>query len=214
MNRTISIAAVIVILAALAYWTMNSIDMHSKSKAEDPALSGLNSNEKRGKASTNFAAWHEYIAPSDQFRVLMPTPPHYATENIADPKTSEMRNYQIFVSTKDDGSIFSVYLISFTDKFRKSYDEAFLENFMREMLNSNPKTNIKNIKLVDFRKGKAVDFDLETQDVNILGKAFLDGQTLYILSETTKPQGKDLKEFEFFVNSFQLTKPADSTTKK
>jgi hypothetical protein len=128
-----------------------------------------------------------------------------------------MRNYQIFVATKEDGAIFSVYLISFPEKIGKNYDEVFLENFMNEMLKSNPSTHVNDVKMVPFRTGKALDFNLETHDASILGKAFLKGKTLYILSETTKPDRKNPKEFEFFVNSFQLmqkTTPSDNIKMK
>lgn len=211
MNRSISIAAVLAILA-LAYWAFYSKDMHSNLENTNPrAVASEGQGQVQQLPPASFAGWHEYVAPSGQFSVLMPTLPHTAMDNIADPKTSEMRTYQIFVSAKEDGSVFSVYLISFSDKMRKSYDQVFLENFMKEMLTSNPHTQVKDIQLVDFNKNKAVDFDLETQEAKILGKAFLVGQTLYILSETAKPDKMNPKDFDFFVNSFSLNPKAKSS---
>lgn len=215
MNRSLSIIAVLIVLAVIFIWMFNVGDRHAALKDENTTV-GINK-ASVANLPTDFHSWNEYTAPKQEFKILVPNPPHHATEDIQDPKSHEMRNYQIFVSTKDDGALFSVYLISFPEKQGKNYDEIFLENFMNEMLKSTPTTTVKEIKMVPFREGKALDFDLETKDATILGKAFLKGKTLYILSETTKPDKKNPKEFEFFVNSFQLmqkTTPSDNIKTK
>lgn len=213
MNKTLSLIALLVALAAIYFWMFNGHDRPSnlETTAETTATPSAVANVE------GFHDWNEYTSPNQQFKVLMPHPPHNAIEDIQDPKTKEMRNYQIFVSAKEDGTLFSIYAISFPENAGKNYDEAFLQNFMNEMLKSNPTTKVKDIKIVAFRDRKAVDFDLETQDAAILGKAFFKGKTLYVLSQTTKHDKKNPKEFEFFVNSFQLmqkTPPSDKIKAK
>src|ERR1700722_19749969 len=54
----------------------------------------------------DFQKWHEFTAPTGKFKVLFPTLPQHATENVDDPKTNEKHKYDIFVSEKEDGTIF------------------------------------------------------------------------------------------------------------
>jgi hypothetical protein len=207
MNRGISIAVVLLILAGLIYWAFDGKDIHSSLGKSENAIPG----------PKDHASWHEYTAPGDQFTVLLPVLPHTAKEELVDPKSNEKRNYQIFVSTKDDGTIFSVYMISFSEKLGEKYDDAFLENFMKEMLKSNDKTRVHDVKLVKYGPGKALEFNLETSEAAVFGKAFLSGQTLYILSQTTKPEQKNPNDFDFFANSFKLmqkTEHSDTINKK
>ena len=63
----------------------------------------------------NFQDWKEFSSPDGEFNVLFPTLPQHAKENLTDPKTNEVRKYNMYVAEKNDGTIFMISLISFPD---------------------------------------------------------------------------------------------------
>ncbi len=197
MARFVSAALILLIAAGIFLW------FRSSKESLTPQLPTLSPS-----ASIDVNKWQEYTAPRDQFKVFLPGLPHHATENMAEPKTKEKRNYQVFVASKDNGTIYSISLISFPEKAPGDLTEDFLQSFVNEMLTANPKNTIKDFKLSLWNQGKAVDFNLENAGAVVLGKAFLDGNTLYVLSVTTKPEILNPQEYNFFVNSFQLMNPA------
>ena len=95
-------------------------------------------------------------------------------------------------------------MISFPGKPSSVLDNEFLQNLIKEMLTTNPKNQIKDLKTSEWHKGKAVDFDLENEGASVNGKAFIEGDTVYVLSVATTPEFANPQEFNFFVNSFQL----------
>ena len=155
----------------------------------------------------NIADWYEFTAPDSTFKVLMPGLPHHATESNTEFKTNEMRQHELYVSSKDDGTLFSVLLITFPQKKKEELNSDFLVDFMTAMLKSNQQNKIQFMKPVTFNNTKAVDFSVENQEAVIDGKAFIKDNTLYVLSRTSNLDNRNKKEYDFFVNSFQLGTP-------
>lgn len=162
--------------------------------------------EEIKKLSPSSETWHSYTSPNQEFRVLMPGRPIHASDSIKDPKTKEIKQYEIFISNKEDGTLYSINLISFPQNEKKELDDQFLENVLTEMLNSNPDNKIKSITPTNFDERKAFDFVVDTANTSIYGKAFLKNKTLYVLSTTSaKKDNLNLQEFDFFLKSFQFT---------
>jgi hypothetical protein len=151
--------------------------------------------------------WYEFTAPEGTFKVLMPGLPHHATESNQESKSNEMRHHELYVASKEDGTLFSVYLVTFPQRKKEELNPEFLLSFIKEMLDSNQTNKVQYVKPITFNKINAVDFSVENQEAMIDGKAFFKDNTLYVLSTTAKMDRRNKKEYEFFVNSFQLGTP-------
>lgn len=153
----------------------------------------------------NLQNWHEFSEPSQNFKVLFPTLPQHATEKTEDPKTNTTRQYEMFVSEKDNGSIFMISLITLLEEAKKDPDEKLLKNVLNEMLTASPSSTIKTMQLGQYQNYPALDFTIVNDQINVDGKVFIVDKTLYIISSVSKLPNYNREEYDFFVNSFQLT---------
>jgi hypothetical protein len=169
--------------------------------------------EKKAWDLLHVEDWHEFTPPSEKFKVLVPTLPQHATEKIGDPKTKEARIYDMYVSQKENGSIFMISLITLLDNPNKSLDEKMLASVVDNMLTASPNTKVKLMQMGQYKEYPAIDFSIENEQVNVDGKAFLVGNTLYLLTTVSKQNDYNRKEFEFFANSFQLMPAGNSEVK-
>lgn len=161
-----------------------------------------------------FQKWHEFNSPTAQFKVLFPTLPQHATDTIDDPKTKQSREYDMYVAEKDNGTIFMISIIKMMNKDVK-IDENALTAVMDDILVANPQSKLKTMQVGTYQSHPALDFSIENDQVNIDGKAFLEGNTLYLLTSAAKLPNYHKNEFDFFVNSFQLLNlPVASEAKK
>jgi hypothetical protein len=187
MTRWISLALVI---TALIIGTLSVYVFQSHTAADS--------------LSTNTSSWLEFTAPEGSFKVLVPSLPHHAKESHQESKSHEMREHELYVSNKDDGTLFTVYLITFPNRTKTELDSKFLLDFIQEMLSSNQDNKIEFIKPVRSNKVSGVEFSVENHEAMVDGKAFIKDNTVYVLSMTAKIDNRDKKEFEFFINSFEL----------
>jgi hypothetical protein len=170
--------------------------------------------KKNEETTFNKEHWYKYISPKGNFSILFPNMPHSAHELKREEKNQEKREHELFVATKENGTLFSVYLITFPEKKTLEDKSEFLIEFIKEMLNSNPQNVIKAIKVEPYRNMNAVDFTVEVEEATIDGKAFVKGNTAYVLSTTAKNENTNKAEFDFFTNSFAWLKEAQTHQKK
>lgn len=195
MSKLIPLILVVAALAGGVLWMVSK-------RSDSASLAEM-------QVRPHFENWIEFLDPQGQFKVLVPSLPHEAKENVTDKFTNKVLPYQIFVSSKDEGTIFSINLISFPENKEEKYDEKFLEKYMNSMLTNNPENQLKNFKINNFQKAKALDFSVENQNVRVTGKAFIVDRTVYVLSSTTKLENHNPVEHDFFINSFQLLPSAN-----
>ena len=67
-------------------------------------------------AQASMTTWHDYTSPQGKFHIKFPSLPHYATETLEDPATHEKRLYDFYLSSKDEGTIYAVNMITFPEK--------------------------------------------------------------------------------------------------
>ncbi len=142
--------------------------------------------------------WREFTPRSQKFSVLLPVLPQHASENQAD------RHYEMYVSEKNDGTLFMISLINFKNPIDTKHHEVVLNSIMEDLLNSNPTNELKSSNNDTYENRKALDFTIENKEIVINGKAFMDDQTLYVLTRISKLNQQDKKEFDFFIHSFHL----------
>lgn len=150
-------------------------------------------------------SWHEFTPPSNKFKVMFPTLPQHATSKLNEPKTNEPRQYDMYVSEKDNGTIFMISIITILQHSNGyAINEKALTSVINDILANNPNGKIKTMELGSYKEYPAIDFSIENDKVNIDGKAFIVGNTLYLLTSAANMDHYQRSEFDFFLKSFQL----------
>lgn len=166
-------------------------------------------------SATDFQHWHEFKA-SDKFRVSMPTLPQHATEKQAAHLTGTSqegqagmvdRIYDMYVSEEANGTIFMISLITDAGNQKTKLDASILTHIMSEITAHSPSSKVNKMEMGKYKDFPAMDFSVTNADVNIDGKAFTDGNTLYVLTSVAKSQNYNPAEFDYFVRSFELLTP-------
>ncbi|KAF3362382.1 Uncharacterized protein PHSC3_001049 [Chlamydiales bacterium STE3] len=150
-----------------------------------------------------FSDWHRFVSTEDQFAVKLPVIPQHATQSIRDPLTNKPRIYDMYVAQKEDGTIFMISLIKFPEVIQASND-VLQKTIINDMIASNPKNQLKDIKVSNYHNHKASDFKIENEEHIVIGKTFVNGKTLILLSTIFNHNAMNEQEYEFFVNSFEL----------
>lgn len=188
----ISIAILILLILLGFYFSKDSYEL----------LPDFPSKELKVK---KFEDWHEFKAQNGKFKVMFPVLPQHATENKIDPKTKHVRKYDMYVSEKNNGTIFMVNLITFEESSNEMQDkEKLLKQTIDDLAASNPKNKITQMNVGAYHNQKALSFTIENPDLIMDGKAFIHDHTLYLLSVIAQVLHYDQKEANFFLNSFLL----------
>ena len=187
-------------LAGLAALVMGGFLLFYFSR--DFSRSTLQQKEMQEYADAEFETWHEYTSPLSKFKVLLPVLPQHGQDTVNAPDAPGKREYDLYVSEKDDGTIFMISLIKILND--QKLDENTLTAVMNDILKATPNNKLKTMQLGKYKEYSAIDFSIENDEVNINGKAFIVGNTLYLLTSVSKMMNYKKQEFELFVNSFQL----------
>ncbi len=152
----------------------------------------------------NFQEWKEYHSPSGAFTVLLPTLPQHATESIKDPKTGNIRNYDMYVSERIDGTIFMISLITFQDLSSNSDPETLLLSMMNDMVASNPDNVLKAEQTGSFQGHPSLDFTMSNNEHHIDAKTFMIDNIMFVLTRISNAKNYNTSEYTFFINSFEV----------
>lgn len=155
-----------------------------------------------------FNGWHEFIPPNGKFKASFPSLPQHATQKLEDPKSKESRQYEMYVSEMENGTIFMISLITMLDPQKGKIDEEVLKTVINDIVSTNPNSKVKQMKMGTYLDNPAMDFSVENGVVTIDGKAFIIGNTLYLLTSAAKIDSYKPNEFNYFLKSFKLTKPS------
>lgn len=153
----------------------------------------------------NFQNWHEFSSPNGEFKVLLPTLPQRAVENINDPESNEMRKYDMYVAEKNDGTIFMISLITFPNDRTNNDTEMIMQKMMNDMIAGNPTNELRSVKAGQYKTYDSMDFAYGNEELSVDAKTFMAGNTLYVLSRIVRTQNFNTNEFNFFINSFELS---------
>lgn len=157
-----------------------------------------------GHAETDFAEWVLYTSPTASFQVFFPTLPQTASSVVTDPSTQEKKGLMTHISQHRDGTTYLVNVIVIPEESRDKGDEAALNEAIQQIVAANPNNQLKEIKNNTHKNNKAVDFAIENGKNEVIGKAIKQGNYIYVLT-VMHPEGTiDPKEFNFFINSFEM----------
>lgn len=152
----------------------------------------------------SFQNWQDYSPPDGAFEVLFPTRPISAKENVQDPTTKQTRKYDMHVSEKNDGTIFMVTRITFVVPPGIKDPQELMNQMAEDMLNSNPQNLLHLKQNTSYREHEALDFAFGNDETTVHARTFVEGNTLYVLSRLSKVRAADDREYQFFLNSFDL----------
>ena len=174
--------------------------------SKHPSGSPLSGPPEENLIIFGFENWHEFTSPDGDFKVMLPTLPQHASDMIKDKNNGEERKYDMFVSEKSDGSVFMINVITFAAPPDEKQKDQLRRTMMNDVLKSNPNNNLLRAETTSFKEVPALDYAIENTEMNVDSKVFVTDRALYALTRLVKKERHNQKEFDFFTNSFDLSK--------
>lgn len=193
------IVLIFVALAAAGYLIFNNYQSVYKVLPGD-----VNQPAQVGEYDT----WRPFSSDDGAFSVLFPALPQRAEDSLPDPDSGEVRKYDMYVAEKNNGSIFMVSLITYSENEELSA-AMLLKTVKDEMVAAHPANKLISSETGTFEGHPAIDFSIENPDAHIDGKAFIVGRTLYLLTHVAKRDQYRRDEFDHFLHSFKLASTGD-----
>lgn len=160
---------------------------------------------KVDKSSTTQLDWLEYVPPSKNFKVKLPTLPQSTAKTFTDPKTQEKRNYEVYVSEGKDGAVYMINIITFSDLKSGIQEDDMLTEVANDMMTTHPDNKLIKTEAGKFLGHPSLTFSLAGPKLEINTLTFVNGKILYVLTRVSPVESTDRKEFNFFTSSFELT---------
>lgn len=157
------------------------------------------------RSMPQFADWREFKAPKGAFEALFPTIPQHASQTVKDPKTGQVRNYDMYVAQRSNGTALMVSLIEFPG-YTGSLEEL-KKTIVNDMLVSNPQNQLKSMTVGMYKLFPTIDFVIINQTTVINGRIFSDGNVIYLLSGIFNNAFFNQEEYDHFINSFEWMAP-------
>jgi hypothetical protein len=152
-----------------------------------------------------YSDWNEFIPKTGLFKVRLPSTPQFANETVNIPGTDFKRLYEMYASEKINGAVFMVSVITYPPTFPITNNDELLHEVIDELVSSNPNNRLLETRDVEFQSHPNVDFHMVNKEYDIEGKAFLVDKTMYVLTYVVKNTDYDVKDYQYFLNSFVLT---------
>lgn len=147
--------------------------------------------------------WIDYVPPSKKFSAKFPISPQHGTDRYKDSKTNEVKQYEMYIS-ESNNKVFMISVIAFLNKESVQDEELILRNTINDMISSNPGNKLEKMQFGSHDDKKTADFMIDNDAYTITGRAFINGNHLYVLSTLSKTPEEAKTEFEYFVKSFKL----------
>lgn len=196
-KRTIALIVLFIMLALLLLFLKDSTK-HDLSTAT--AI-----NESSGDLTTlDFHTWHEFTSENPPFKVMFPTIPQHAADTQHNKEDSADRKYDMFVSQRSNGAVFAITAVQFETKKDLGEDRKLPNEILQQLLTAKPENVLGKKNDIDWDGMKAIDFQIKQNDVLLVGRIFAKSNRLYVLTITTEKANYNPREFDFFVNSFDL----------
>lgn len=149
--------------------------------------------------------WVNFTPQSHFFSISLPSSPQYAKDLIPIPDTNLKRRYDMYASLKLDGTLFLISVITYPEEMKPSLsNEEVLRKSIEELKQNKPDYELKKNLTSRFNGNEAVDFSIENKEFHIEGKAILDKNILYMLTNTSQQGNFDPLEYKYFIESFKL----------
>lgn len=152
-----------------------------------------------------FTDWKDFRSVESGFEVKVPSLPQNAREFFQDKTVQQKRFYNIFVTEKPNGSIFTIIIIKYP-KGEAQSTSSLVQGVVDEMMKSNPKNRVVDMKKIQFQNQDALKFDIINEQMQMNGIAFSRDDSIIILSYSAHAENHLPQEYEYFIHSFKLLK--------
>ncbi|MBS4168474.1 hypothetical protein [Parachlamydia sp. AcF125] len=149
-------------------------------------------------------SWLNFKSPSGKFEAKFPKQPQHATEKLVDPKTKELREYDMYAAEDSSGDVYMISLITFNEVDTPEEQAPLLTSIMNNMVNASTENVLKSMENGFFQHLQSLDFTIQNGEVEIQAKAFIVDRVLYVLTCVSKKLDHSPTKFDYFVNSFHL----------
>ena len=167
-------------------------------------LPGTESISADTENSENFSTWKKFTPQSGLFKVMLPDTPQYAKDLVAIPRSDKKRRYDMYASEKINGTLFLISVITYPQDVDTSLTDDILRQTLDELMKSHPDNRLSNFKNNLFKMHQTLDFSLNNGEIQVEGKILMVGKTVYVLSYITRNDNFDPKEYQHFMDSFEL----------
>lgn len=160
--------------------------------------------ESQIAAESDFQNWQEFSPVTGIFKVLMPSQPQHVADHSIDQEKKVARKDNLYVAEQKNGSVFMIHVVTYENKNEVLGDEM-LQKFRDEMLASNPNNKLLASDSAPYKGLDTLDFAIENDDYRYDVREFSYDNTLVVLSRVSPKSLNNLKDYEFFINSFEFT---------
>lgn len=155
--------------------------------------------------ATPYLEWKDFTSQSGKFVVSFPVPPQNAKDVVNVPRSDLKRTYDMYVSEKNDGTIFMVSVITYPKELVIANSNFLLDEVVDEMMQTNPKNRLLKKEASTYNGMPAIDFKIDNKIYDIEGKVIANNEVIYLLSYLAKKGKFDADEYHHFIDSFKLT---------
>ena len=148
--------------------------------------------------------WLEFVSTRGDFEVILPTAPQYLEEGINIPNTDIKRRYEVYAAEDSDGTVYLVNIITYPKDFSIPDPQKLMSEVIQEMLKTRMSNRLENTKDTVFLGYPAKDFNIDNGNMTIMGRAFIVGQSVYLLTYVSMDAYSNLEEYQQFLDSFQF----------
>lgn len=152
----------------------------------------------------NFSDWVNFNPPAKQFKVSLPSTPQFFEDTVELPFSPEKGEFEMYVSTKVNGTLFMVNSVRYPPKADTSNPQEVLRALVEQLSYTRPGNRIVALKESQFDRYPALDFSLENKEFKVEGKALMVDKRAFILTYIARKGDFDSREYEHFMNSFSL----------
>ncbi len=153
-----------------------------------------------------YGLWRNFEEPNHHFQAAFPVVPQHATDHIKDPMTKQVRQYDMYVSSQPDGSVFLIRVISYPQGVKVTHVDL-INSINYDLVQSHAGNQLLSSTDIKFAGHEAVKFSIASDPTHIEGVAFAEGANLFLLGVMANKDVFSPADYEHFVNSFKLTPP-------
>lgn len=190
--------ATIVVLALLA----GTVYLVTQSKQAYKILPDIN---KQMDVDPYFL-WRNFGDPNHHFIAAFPVVPQHATDHIKDELTKQVRQYDMFVASQSDGSVYLIRLITYPKEAKLTHVDL-VNSINYDLVQSHAGNTLLSSTDTTFAGREAIKFSIASEPTLIEGVAFAEAHTLFLIAAIANKDSFNQADLTHFLNSFQLLAP-------
>jgi hypothetical protein len=204
MNKFIKSISCARLLLAIAALSMSGIAMTSN-KSVEAVVTAVNKNT--APSSGSFNHWKKFHSVPGKCIVAFPEVPEHVKQTMKLEEDEYDMQYDVYVATElNKQAVFMVLIAQYPPYVNESCSELSLECFLNGVLMQHPNNQLVFADLVDVQGHKGMDFFIKTKGMFFKGRAVMAGSNLYLVAMECEEGHYQEQQFQYFINSFELTK--------